>query len=92
MTSAVTSGYELDSVPEFDDKVEQFAQSMQRWDEIALSYDLRLSRDPHTGDRIDNTPLWAFRLRANGRPITLYYTINENTQTVTLLDIHVIHI
>ena len=84
----MNSGYELKHTAKFDRKAAMVAGTIERWDDIARSYDYGLSQFPHKGFQIANTPLWVTELRVYGRPTMLYYTIDEDARTVILVDIH----
>jgi hypothetical protein len=84
----MNSGYELKHTAKFDRKAAKVAGTIERWDDIARSYDYGLSRSPHKGFQITDTSLWVTELRVDGRPTMLYYTIDEDSRTIILVDIH----
>ncbi len=84
----MSSGYELKTTANFDRKAAEVAGTIERWDEIARSYDYGLSRFPHKGFQVADTSLWVTELRVYGRPTMLYYTIDDESRTVILVDIH----
>ena len=86
MVCLVTSGYELQTTPSFDKKAEEYAGSMERWDEIARSYDYLLRQNPRVGERIFDTPLWALTINRERQP-TIYYHIDDESGVVLIYDL-----
>ena len=80
-------GYELYSTDEFSNKAEHLAGTMQRWDEIARSFDFGLARNPQKGFQVGNTDIWLLELRIDGSRTMLYYRIDDDAKTVTLIDL-----
>lgn len=58
--------------------------SGRAWDDVKESFDLDIARNPYIGQLIPNTHLYA--LATNTWPQwTIYYTIDDQSRTVTLL-------
>lgn len=79
-------GYELRTTEPFDLQVEEWAGSMERWDEIWFNFDHDLVNNPYEGTLIPSTYLRSLPLETNP-PLTVFYHINEQIQIITLLHI-----
>lgn len=82
------SAYQLRSTLPFEDEAEEFAGTLERWDEIFRGLDYGLSLNPKIGNQIGTTRLWVLELRIPRRPF-IYYEINDENKTVTLLALSV---
>ena len=75
--------YELRTTQAFDLLVRHWMGSLEQWDDIWFNFDLRLVNDPHLGQPVPGTSLWALPLNTYP-PITVYYHINEDDRVITL--------
>ena len=60
---------------------------IERWDEIKETIDLDLARNPRAGMRIPDTQLYAVTVLSEP-PLTVYYTIDDQAQILTLVEVH----
>ncbi len=77
--------YRVIESEEFLERAAAFAGSFERWDEIKQTIDLDLARDPYVGQAVPGTLLYAVQIEI-WPPLTLYYTINDETREMTLID------
>jgi hypothetical protein len=75
--------FALRSTDAFDQRVVQWAGSMEHWDEIWFNFDHELVEHTYIGIPIPNTYLRALALGTNPR-LTVYYHINERDQIINL--------
>ena len=78
--------YELRTSDAFDLQAEEWAGSLEHWDEIWFNFDLHLVRNPTWGNAIPNSYLRALPLETMP-PLTVYYHVNEQDRVITLLHI-----
>ncbi len=71
----------------FIEQVEFLTETIEVWDEIKETIDLDLARKPRSGRRIPETQLYAVTVLSDP-PLTVYYTIDDETETITLVEVH----
>ncbi|MGB8262705.1 MAG: hypothetical protein WCF70_02270, partial [Dehalococcoidales bacterium] len=59
---------------------------IKQWDEIKEFIDGYLAREPHLGQNIPNTELYAVTILTNPQ-LTLYYTVKDDLGEITLVDL-----
>lgn len=85
--------YQIVETDEFIEQVGDLLGSLQNWDEIKSTFDLDLARDPLFSkdptvlNQIPGTDLYGITIRCFP-PLTLFYTVNEKLQKLTLIEIH----
>lgn len=83
----MNKGYEHYSTDEFSSEAKRLAGTIQRWDEIYWSFDFGLTRNPKKGFQVGNTDIWLLELRVDEKRTMLYYRIDDEAKTVTLIDL-----
>jgi hypothetical protein len=67
----------------FDQQAEEWAGSLERWDEVWFAYDYILAQNPFLGEPVPGTNLRALHLRIIPPP-TVYYEIRQSGREVLL--------
>ncbi|NQW21883.1 MAG: hypothetical protein HQ475_00400 [SAR202 cluster bacterium] len=64
--------------PEFGDAAIRVLGSIELWDEIKSFIDIYIARDPHVGERVPGTSVWAWTIPINPY-CTILYSIEIET-------------
>lgn len=79
--------YQIKETERFLSKVSKVIPSIKRWDEIRETIDCDIARNPHRFEDIPGTELKAVTLLSEP-PLTLYFTIDDEAETIILQDLY----
>jgi hypothetical protein len=85
MDSSSLPLYKVVETDQFLERAAAFFGGFERWDEIKETIDFDLARNPHVGQPVLGTELYAVQINI-WPPTTLYYAIDDDKREMELRD------